>query len=98
MSQTSALQDFLRSLSVRKERIRRGAYLLSFVTLPVKDGVASVTVGWQEKDGVKYLTHSWTAEELYGRMGTQKPRLKKGVCRSADELIRAVLRERGVIH
>ncbi len=98
MSQRKALQAFLVSLSVRKERMRRAAYLVSIEFGPVTEDKASVTATWDDKGEKKSLVHSWTFIELFGYVGTAKPRLKKGACRCSTELVRAVLKERGVVH
>jgi hypothetical protein len=94
-----ALQDFLRKLEQRKPRIVRGAYLTAFKTGPISGDRAWVEARYRDKNGKEAVfKKSWSAEELYGHVSAgRQPRLRKGPCRVAGELIREILAARGVV-
>lgn len=74
----------------------RGCMASSVVVGPVKDGRFVVTASWSNKDGT---TGSYAVELREGNVfvvnGLVGVKLRRPVCRLADEVIQAVMKARG---
>ena len=78
--------------------MKRAAYLTALKFSPVSDARFSATAYWVDKHGKGgELTKKYAAGSVFLYNGPRGVKLRQTPCRFADDLIREVLVERGVI-
>jgi hypothetical protein len=93
-SLTKELQHLRAQLKERSPRIVQSAYLLDLEFSPVSEGRFTVKATW-EKPTWGRMTIIYD-RRVFARLDTTGVLLKKSVCKMTEDIIKDILRERGI--